>query len=78
MESANFKNFVKKKVLLPTCTYPYNFGDATGNKTFLFLPYEYHGPKDAHRTRVGKCDVVIKYSVPIFLSFSQCFVEFMQ
>ena len=30
------------------------------------------------RTRVGKWDEVIKYSVPIFCSFWQCFAEFMQ
>ena len=30
------------------------------------------------RTRVGKCDEVIKYSVPMFSSFSQWFAEFMQ
>ena len=27
---------------------------------------------------VGKCDEVIKYSAPMFSSFSQCFAEFMQ
>ena len=30
------------------------------------------------RTRVGKCDEVIKCSAPMFSSFSQCFAEFMQ
>ena len=30
------------------------------------------------RTSVGKCDEVIKYSVPMFSSSSQCFAEFMQ
>ena len=30
------------------------------------------------RTSVGKCDEVIKYSVPMFSSFSQRFAEFMQ
>ena len=30
------------------------------------------------RTRVGKCDEVIKYSAPMFSSFSQWFAEFMQ
>ena len=40
MESAKFymevkKNFVKKKVFLPT--YPNYFGDVTGNKTFRFF-----------------------------------------
>ena len=30
------------------------------------------------RTRVGKCDEVIKYSAPIFSSFSRCFAESMQ
>ena len=30
------------------------------------------------RARVGKCDAVIKYSAPMFSSFSQCFPEFMQ
>ena len=29
------------------------------------------------RTRVGKCDEVIKYSATMF-SFLQCFAEFMQ
>ena len=35
-----------------------------------------HGFKKG--TRVGKCDEVIKYRVPMFSSFSQCFAEFMQ
>ena len=30
------------------------------------------------RNRVGKCDEVIKYSVPMSSSFSQWFAEFMQ
>ena len=30
------------------------------------------------RTRIGKCDEVIKYSAPKFSSFSQWFAEFMQ
>ena len=30
------------------------------------------------RTRVGKCDELIKYSVPMFSSFWQSFAEFMK
>ena len=30
------------------------------------------------RTRVGKCNVVIKYSAPLFSSFSQWFADFIQ
>ena len=29
-------------------------------------------------TRGEKCDEVIKYSAPMFSSFTQCFAEFMQ
>ena len=44
--------------------------------------YEYlKGPESCmvfKKTRVGKCDEVIKYSAPMFSSFLQCFAEFMQ
>ena len=42
------------------------------------LNHEYLTPARIVHYRVGKSDEVIKYSVPIFSSFSQCFVEFMQ